>query len=99
MSQEHQEVHVEENANDKKEKQRLVKNPKENKSVIIGVVAVLLLAVFSTSFFFLNSRCTVDGKTVCYDKDNEYFSIEENASLTVQVENKEPWGILSFHMG
>ncbi|WP_331836666.1 ABC transporter substrate-binding protein [Erysipelothrix piscisicarius] len=89
MSEEHQAIHVEENANDKKEKQRLVKNPKENKSVIIGVIAVLLLAVFSTSFFFLNSRCTVDGKSVCYDKDNEYFSIEENASLTVQVENKE----------
>lgn len=89
MNHEETQAIVDENANDKNEKQRIIKNPKENKGVIIGVVAVLLLAVFSTSFFFLNSRCTLDGKSVCYDKDNEYFNIEEDTSLTVQVENKE----------
>ncbi|QIK87006.1 ABC transporter substrate-binding protein [Erysipelothrix sp. HDW6B] len=61
---------------------------KQNKPTIIGIVLVLVVALFATSYFVIANRCTLDGQSVCYDKETERFLIEENATLKIQVESE-----------
>ncbi|QIK68855.1 extracellular solute-binding protein [Erysipelothrix sp. HDW6C] len=62
---------------------------KQNKPAIIGLVFVLLIALVTTSYFILSNRCTLDGASVCFDKETQTFGVEKDAALLVQVESKE----------
>lgn len=60
----------------------------KNKVVIVSIVSSLIVAVFATGYFLITNRCTLDGDSVCYDKQAEIFKVEEDAKLLVQVENE-----------
>lgn len=60
----------------------------KNKVVIVSIVSALVLAVFATGYFLITNRCTLDGDSVCFDKQAEVFKVEEDAKLLVQVENE-----------
>ena len=62
---------------------------KQNKSLVIIIVFAFIVAASSTVYFLLNNSCTLDGESVCFDKDKNVFKVEEEASLIVQVENEE----------
>ena len=62
---------------------------KNNKIVITLISTAFVIGIFSTAYFLIVSRCTLDGESVCFDKTTEMFKIEENANLLVQVENEE----------
>lgn len=62
---------------------------KKNKAVIFAIVSAFVVGIFATGYFLIESRCTLDGESVCFDKESSQFKIEENANLIVQVENEE----------
>lgn len=62
---------------------------KKNKVVITAIVSALVVALLSTAYFLFVSRCTLDGDSVCFDKETQSFKVEEDADLLVQVENEE----------
>lgn len=62
---------------------------KKNKIVIALISTAFVIGIFSTAYFLVVSRCTLDGGSVCFDKSSETFKIEEDVNLLVQVENEE----------
>ncbi|QIK56410.1 ABC transporter substrate-binding protein [Erysipelothrix sp. HDW6A] len=61
----------------------------KNKIIIVGALSALIIAVVATTFLLMSSKCTLDGKSACYDRNVETFLIEDKAELTVQVESEE----------
>lgn len=58
------------------------------KKNIKKIMTVFLALSLGVGFFYYTTRCKLDGVSVCYNKKDETFKIEENASLTVQVESE-----------
>lgn len=61
---------------------------KSNKVGLIGLVIVLLMGISVTVYYVFINQCTADGASVCYNKDESFFVIEDGAHLSVQVENE-----------
>ena len=61
----------------------------KNKIIIVGALSALIIALVATTFLLMSSKCTLDGKSACYDRNVETFLIEDKAELTVQVESEE----------
>lgn len=60
----------------------------KNKIIIVGAVSALVIAIVTTTVILLSSKCTLDGKSACYDRDEEHFLVEDKAELSVQVESE-----------
>lgn len=60
---------------------------KQKRTIIILAVIAVAVALITTYILAINSRCVVDGTTICLDKDTRMFKLEEKATLTVQVES------------
>ncbi|CAM3746596.1 ABC transporter substrate-binding protein [Erysipelothrix urinaevulpis] len=62
---------------------------KKNRLLVFTIAIAFIIGLGSTVYFMVNNMCSLDGESVCYNKDKEQFQIEDGAKLIVQVENKE----------
>lgn len=58
------------------------------KSKVISLLTIFALIIGAIFFAYENSKCELDGKSVCFDKETEVFLIEDNATLRIQIENE-----------
>ncbi len=60
----------------------------KNKGIVLTLVIAILLTVGITAYVYFQSLCTLDGVSVCVDKETGTFLIEEGATIQVQVESE-----------
>lgn len=61
---------------------------KDNKVTFYAIVGMVVVALLMTVYFFSANVCEADGTTICYDRSNETFKIEQGSYLNVQVESE-----------